>query len=334
MNLIDVTKKFGTAEAANDFLERMRWPEGVRCVKCDGTKVSKYVKQASTRMRFSAKTGYVEKPVPARILYVCRECKRQFSVTEGTIFNDTHLPLQKWFMATALMVNAKKGLSAKQMERDVEVTYKTAWYLCHRIREAMENENGVFGGTVEMDETFMGGRYDERRKRARYAKQPVMGVIQRGTEEEHSKVHAFPIPHVRREVIADVVKNYVAPEAQIYTDEGGGYRHLKDKHNHAIVIHSKGEYVRGEVHTNSIEGFWSLVKRQIIGQHHFVSVKHLQRYLNEVSFKFNNREAESLFLLVIIRLLIGSALKYKTLIATEAPQQRLLSIKDAAEEPF
>src|ERR1022692_24462 len=138
MNLIDVAKQFATPEACNNFLESMRWPEGVRCVNCDSAKVSKYVKQAGTRTRKNPKTGQLEtKVVPSRILYVCRDCKRQFSVTEGTIFNDTHLSLEKWYMATALMVNAKKGVRAKQPWRDLGTAYKTAWYLSHRIRKAM-----------------------------------------------------------------------------------------------------------------------------------------------------------------------------------------------------
>lgn len=138
MNLIDVAKQFATPQACNDFLEEMRWPDGVECVACASKHVSKYVKQASTRTRKNPKTGTAEvKPVPARILYVCLDCNEQFSVTEGTIFNDTHLPLDKWLIATALMVNAKKGLSALQLKRDLKVSYKTAWYLSHRIRKAM-----------------------------------------------------------------------------------------------------------------------------------------------------------------------------------------------------
>jgi transposase-like protein len=135
MNLIDVAKKFATPEACNDFLEKTRWPEGVECVHCAGKRVSKYVKDASSRTRKNAKTGAIEvKPVPARILYVCLDCKKQFTVTEGTIFNDTHLPLEKWFHAVALMVNAKKGVSALQLKRELGTAYKTAWYLGMRIR--------------------------------------------------------------------------------------------------------------------------------------------------------------------------------------------------------
>ena len=171
MNLIDVAKQFGTPEACNDFLESMRWPDGPECPRCNGKQASKYVKQASTRTRKHPKTGKLEtKPVPARILYVCRQCKKQFSVTEGTIFNDTHLPLEKWYTAVALMVNAKKGVSAMQIKRDLGTAYKTAWYLSHRIRQAMSlleaADEAPLTGTLEADETYIGSKkYDKRRKR-------------------------------------------------------------------------------------------------------------------------------------------------------------------------
>jgi transposase-like protein len=191
MNLIDVTKRFATPEACNDLLEEMRWPDGVECVHCDSKKVSKYVKKASTRTRKNAKTGAVEtKSVPARILYVCLDCKKQFSVTEGTIFNDTHLPLEKWFLSVALMVNAKKGVSALQLQRDIKCAYKTAWYLSHRIRKAMGlielADEEPLAGTVEIDETYMGSKkYDARRKRAKSDKEPVFGMVERDGRHAH-----------------------------------------------------------------------------------------------------------------------------------------------------
>jgi transposase-like protein len=171
MDLIDIAKQFGTPEACNDFLEAMRWPEGVTCLACESKRVSKYTKKASTRKRLNATTGVEEiKAVPARILYVCLECGEQFSVTEGTIFNDTHLSLDKWYTAVALMVNAKKGLSAMQMKRDLGCAYKTAWFLSHRIRKAMglieASDDTQLEGTVEVDETYVGGKYDKRRARA------------------------------------------------------------------------------------------------------------------------------------------------------------------------
>src|SRR6266446_901269 len=138
MNRIDVTKKFATPEACNDFIESIRWPDGVTCTECGSKTVTKYQKNEGKRTRLNPTTGEREvKPVPARILYFCVACKAQFSATTGTIFSDTHLDLEKWFMAVALMLNAKKGLSALQMKRDLKVAYKTAWYLNHRIRKAM-----------------------------------------------------------------------------------------------------------------------------------------------------------------------------------------------------
>src|ERR1700682_1690446 len=221
MNLIDVTKKFATAEACNDFLESMRWPDGVACLACESKKVTKYVKQAGERMRLNAKTGKREvKPVPARILYSCIECGHHFSVTTGTIFHDTRLDLEKWFMAVALMVNAKKGISALQLKRDIKVAYKTAWYLNHRIREAMMGSApAVFEGTVEADATFVGGKYDKRRKRAKYAKPAVFGLVQRGTDDAHSKVHAQPVLRETQSLTHPIIEERVSKDAMLYTDE-------------------------------------------------------------------------------------------------------------------
>jgi transposase-like protein len=165
MNLIDVTRQFGTLEACNDFLEKMRWPDGPECVHCDSKRVSKYVKNPGKRTKLNPDTGELEeKEIPARILYVCLDCKKQFSVGDGTIFNDTHLGLDKWFLAVALMVNAKKGISSLQLKRDIKVARKTAWYLNHRIRKAMglieAADEEKLAGAVEADETYIGGKYD------------------------------------------------------------------------------------------------------------------------------------------------------------------------------
>lgn len=247
MDLIHIASEFATEEACLAYLEKARWPEGVRCIAsrdgqpCGSDRISRIVTKEGVR-----KNG---RRIPARRLYQCLECGFQFTAKAGTLFNDSHLPLQKWFFAVALMINAKKGLSAKQMQRDLKVSYETAWYLCHRVRDAMESEHGVFGGTVEMDETFIGGRYDPRRHRDRNDKQAVMGIVQRGIEDQHSKVIAFPIPNRGGQVIAKVVRDHVAKDARIMTDEWSSYRSLNRTHEHAIVIHSRGEYVRGDVHT-------------------------------------------------------------------------------------
>jgi len=156
-SVIDVNKQFGTTEACLDYFVAMRWPEGVRCPICDGDKTSKFVTNETTRKRKNGKGEVKTVRVPARHLYTCREptCKYQFSPTVGTIFHDTHLPMTTWFRACALMCNAKKGLSAKQLERDLGVTYRTAWYLAHRIRKAMEDSTaGVLTVAVKADETY------------------------------------------------------------------------------------------------------------------------------------------------------------------------------------
>jgi transposase-like protein len=316
MSLIAVQKAFGTEEQCIAYLKAARWPDGVvKCLKCDAANISEFITNETTRERFSKRLNKtVEVRVPGRHLFQCKDCKYQFSATTGTIFDKSHIPLTKWFQATALIVNAKKSLSAMQMERDLGVSYRTAWFLDHRIREAMKSEGGLFRGEVELDATFHGGKFDYRRQRARYDKQAVMGVLQRGIEEGPSQVRAFVVPGETAPVVDKALRDHVSFSAQLYSDEGGAYRGLR-KHGrrHEIVIHSKGEYVRGRAHTNSVENFWSLFKRGVIGSFHFVSVKHLQRYLNEFQFRFNNRATEDLFGLIITNLALGTALRYKAL---------------------
>src|SRR5271169_4375135 len=175
-SLIETARIFATEEACHEYLQMARWPNGVCCLKCDHDKVSKFQIAGKTRTN---KKGIVSTG-PTRFMY-------QFSTTTGTIFSDTHLPLSKWMLAVAIMCNAKKSVSAKQMERDMGVSYKTAWFLNHRIRKAMESPERLFSGTVEIDATFVGGKYDERRARAKYDKQAVAGVMQRTEGDQHSK---------------------------------------------------------------------------------------------------------------------------------------------------
>lgn len=325
MNLIDIAKQFGTPEACNDFLESMRWPDGVECVKCGGKKVSKYMKRPGTRRRQNPKTGESEvKSVPARILYVCLDCGKQFSVTEGTIFNDTHLPLDKWFFATALMVNAKKGLSALQLKRDLKVAYKTAWYLSHRIRKAMElieaADESPLTGTVEADETYIGGKYDKRRKRNRWDKPAVFGVVERD-----GKARTCYMPECTLKNVVSKIKDTVSIHAKgIYTDDGKFYGTTAGcirSHNHQRVCHIEGEWVRGDVHTGTIDGYWGLLKRGIIGSYHQISVKHLHRYPSEFQFRWNNRKSREIFALVVAALVVGTSLPYKSLIADSGVPQ-------------
>lgn len=314
MDLITIATELNTEDKCLAYLEKIRWPEGVRCIQCGGEKISKIVTAESKR-----KNG---RKIPARRLYECLnpECAIQFTAKAGTLFNDSHLPLTKWFLAVALIKNAKKGMSARQLERDLKVSHQTAWHLYHRIRESMLGNAEVFAGTIEMDEVFIGGRFDPRRHNNRNDnKTAVVGVLQRGQDGQPSRVQATPVAQVAKETIQHIVAERVSFDAAIYTDEGSHYRHLAKTRKHEIVIHSKGEYARGEVHVNSLEGFWSLVKRQIIGQHHWVSVKHLQSYLNERAYVFNHRKEEDLFALIIAALAIGAPLPYSVLTADVEP---------------
>ncbi len=335
-SLIDVAKDFGREEQCLAYLEAMRWSEGVRCVKCGSNKISKFSTQDGTRKRKNRKTGEVEFVlVPSRHLYECLnpECRHQFSATANTIFHDTHLPLPTWFMAIALMVNAKKGLSAKQLQRDLHVAYRTAWYLSHRIRKAMEEgAAGFLTGTVECDETYIGGKYDRRRKRGPWEKQAVFGALQRRTEENSSKVRAFPIRTNSASLITGAVKGTVSVEADLLvTDEARAYKKIGKVFRHETVNHIALEYVRKgdprNIHTNSIENFWSLFKRGVIGSYHQVSVKHLRRYLDEFTFRFNNRHAEDLFGLVVLNLAIAAGIRYEELTSTPLDSE-------SSEEPF
>ena len=299
-------------------LEELRWPEGVRCLACESERISKFQTKESTRKRFSKRLGKeVEVRVPARHLYQCLECGRQFSATLGTLFNDTHLPLRKWFLAIALMCNAKKGVSALQLQRDLEVSYRTAWHLAHRIRKAMKDEDGPqLTGVIESDETFIGGRYDKRRKRNPWKKLAVHALIKRG-----GKIEARHVPGATKEVLVAVVKNRVSPKAQLLaTDESTVYRTLGETYTHETVNHSVKEWVRGNVHTNSLEGAFSLFKRALIGSFHQISIKHLQRYLDEFTYRFNGRDHPDLFSVTLARLALGIPLPYKTLTSSQGSE--------------
>ena len=320
MNLIDAAKQFATPEACVDYLEAMRWPDGVTCLQCGGAKVTRIQTNATERTRKNARGEVRTVKVPGRIVYQCQnsECAHQFSATTGTIFHDTHLPLDKWFMAVALMVNAKKGLSAKQLQRDLKMAYKTAWYLSHRIRKAMGlcemADEAPLTGTVEADETYMGSKkYDKRRKRARWDKEPVFGVVERD-----GRAKTFHVPQINRHHIIGKLQDNISVNADaLYTDESQMYKRLPANiQKHAIVNHSAKEWVRGDVHSGTIDGYWGLLKRGVIGSFHQISVKHLHRYLSEFQFRWNNRKSQEIFALVIAALVIGSAMPYKELIAS------------------
>lgn len=287
---------FSTDDRCRTMLEELRWPDGPRCPRCESKKLSRMYERGQ---------------------FDCDACGYQFSVMAGTIFHDTHLPLRKWFLAVFLMCESKKGISANQMKRMLGVSYKTAWYLCHRIRAAMGEvaAQTLLRGIVEADETWVGGK--RRGVGAGYIenKTQVLGAIERGGEVRLSVFEKGR--RADQAVLHEFIKSVVADEAPaIYTDENPGYSGLGDDDTiHATVDHHADEWVRGDVHTNSAESVWSLLKRSIIGSYHQLSAKHLDAYLGELEWRFNNRENPYLFRDTLARLVTAEALPFKKLTA-------------------
>jgi transposase-like protein len=320
MNLIDVTAKFKTDEECLEYLQQMRWPDGVmRCPTCGNNKIERYERPEAEPKRRS-KTRKPGKENRRRWFYICLEpsCREQFSPTSGTIFHNSHLPLTKWFMAVAILVDAKKSVSANQLKAHLGIgSYRTAWYMAHRIRKAMEDTEGsLLKGTIEVDETYIGGKFDPRRKRARYEKPGVVGLIERG-----GKVRTMRIKSPSKAVLVGKIMDHTAPDATIYTDEAQAYKSVGKIRTHGSVNHIKEEWVRGDVHTNTIENHWSLLKRGIIGSFHQISVKHLDRYLSEFEYRTNNRKEPDLFIKTVARMCGAKPMPYQQLIAAPEPDQ-------------
>jgi transposase-like protein len=286
ISLAEIFIKFSTDEQCLDYIEKMRWPDGVvRCTVCGNDKIVKVERKADSKNR-------------RKWFYLCQEktCHNQFSPTSGTLFADSHLPLLTWFHAIGLMLNAKKGISAKQLQRDLGIGgYKTAWYLNHRIREAMgTGDIPKLGGIVEIDETYVGGKISGKGQvYARKQKQVVMGAIQRGGELRLQHVTGATVGNFREFIEATVSED----AERVMTDQHRAYPAALGKlaDRHETVNHIIGEYVRGDVYTNSIESVFSLFKRGLIGQYHKLSAKHLQRYLTEFEYRFNRRNDADVF---------------------------------------
>lgn len=306
MNIREAYEKFGTDEQCLQYIEKMRWPDGVvRCPTCGDKNVEKYDRPATNPKKRRSEDRDKHKANRRQWFYICRnaDCREQFSPTSKTLFHDTHLPLIVWFQAIALILNAKKGISAKQLQRDLGIGgYKTAWYLNHRIREAMANgEIPKLGGIVEIDETYVGGK-QKGKGRAYAAKQKeiVMGAVQRGGELRLRHVSGTNIGTFREFIsghVADDVERVMTDQHPAYPAALGA---MLDRHE--TVNHIMGEYVRGEVTTNSIESAFSLFKRGLIGQFHKLSAKHLRRYLAEFEYRFNHRRDTGVFAETVRRL--------------------------------
>ncbi len=273
--------------AAREHLEKMLWPDGPICPHCGSVGNAAKLAGKSTR--------------PG--VHKCRECRKPFSVTVGTLFERSHIPLYKWLMGFYLMASSKKGISAHQLHRTLGITYKSAWFMEHRIREAMkESGGGPLGGggkIVEADETYygrksgpvpettaLGNKFTKRKGDNRIPKRPIVSLVERG-----GKVRSFHVDHADKETIVKIVTQNVARESRLHTDESrlytGADGHVAEHHT---VKHADGEYVRGIVHSNSVEGYFGLFKRGMKGVYQHCSEKHLHRYLSEFDFRYNTRD--------------------------------------------
>ena len=309
MDLMKLIERFDTDEKCRMTLEKLRWPDGVRCIRCGDNRISRNYK---------------------RNQFECTPCGYHFSVTAGTIFHDSHLPLRKWFIATYLICESKKGVSALQLKRVLGVAYKTAWYLCHRIREAVKDADGDLlgqgGGVVECDEAYIGGnprfmhqsrvRALKRDNQGYTHKTMVLGAIERNGKV---RLQVGQSPATKDQIRAFIKAKLAEDTRLICTDQHKAYLGLDDADTiHVAVNHASKEYVRGIAHTNTLENVWSLFKRSVVGSYHQLSVKHLDRYLDEFEFRFNNRHNPFLFRDTLLRLLATSNIEYKELTKEKA----------------
>ena len=284
MELIKITQKLNTQGKCMSYLEKNRWPGTPICPYCNSTKSSRKTQE---------------------FRHTCHNCKRSYSVLVGTLFESTKLPLTKWFLAIHLIINAKKGISSLQLARDLHVNKNTAWFLHKRIRQAMKDDDCVLSGIIEIDETYVGGsisnkNYFTKLKSGKYHKTgmehmvPVLGMIQR-----KGKIILKVLEKASGIEIKPYIKTKVTSGSTIITDGFGGYYGLNDHfENHIILNHSKYKRSINKYNTSTLEGFWTIVKRSFIGQYHKISKEHLQDYLNELAFKYNNRKTNMFNLLV------------------------------------
>jgi transposase-like protein len=293
-DIVSLTDGTLTEADARAMLERIRWPDGVHCIlpDCGGAEVY--------RIETQGKTLASGRYVGPRHLFKCRACRRQFTVTKGTIFEDSKIPLRTWIMVMYRMCSSKKGVSAHQIHREFGLSYESAWFMCHRIRYAMQDKNPTkLSGIVEADETYVGGKprgnpahrseKTQTRSEARKAtwdnKTPVFGMRERG-----GRVRAQAMPGLtKRAVQTTLVDNIDLPQSQLISDDHPFYRGIGKQLPHGVIRH-KSEYVRGNVHTQSIESFWAILKRGLIGTYHHVDAGYLNQYVQEFAFRHNTRQ--------------------------------------------
>lgn len=295
-SILDLLKTFPDEQTCINHLEALRWngnivspfdPES-KVYKCAGNK------------------------------YRCKNTSKYFNVKTGTMFDNSKIKLQKWFLAIWLITSHKKGISSLQLSRDIDVTQKTAWFMLQRIRNCFGINHDELTNTVEIDETYVGGKNKNRHEskkvqnaqgRSTKDKTPILGMVERKGKLIAKKVEDASFETISKEIIEKVKEN-----AKVYTDEWLGYRSLDRIYDHSFVKHNHNEYVNGIVHTNTIEGFWSLLKRGIIGIYHFTSKKHLQKYVDEFAFRYNSRNNGEPQRMNLLLTNMNNRLTYNTLI--------------------
>jgi transposase-like protein len=283
--MLQAIRQFGDPQVAHDFFVQIRFPNGVACPRMGC---------GSARVAYLAKVRR----------WYCNECKRQFSAKVGTIFEDSPIGLDKWLPAIWLIASNRNGISSYEIARGLGVTQKTAWFMLHRIREAMQSDSfRLFTGTVEADETFIGGKFDNkplkvRRKLSKRnwvmeGKTAVFGMVERPIHGHKGEVRAMTVPSTQKATLTPILRRYVHHDATMHTDEARQYQSLLETFlYHQTVNHSAMEYVRGAVHTNTIENFWAVLKRTLAGTYISVRPFHLDRYLHEQVCRFNAREEQ------------------------------------------
>jgi transposase-like protein len=297
---------FHDEEAAFKALEGILWAKGPVCPHCGGTdRINRLegVKDKKGRVRHG--------------LWKCYQCRGQFTVRKGTVFEASHLKLHQWFQAAYLICSSKKGISSHQLSRTLGVTVKTAWFVSHRLREAMRQGDlkipfGYKGGPVEADETFIGNKKGATKKRAFHHKMKVLSLLDR----TRGQVRSVVIDDLHPSTIAPILRRNISKEARLMTDEAGHYMRVgKGFKEHGVVNHKREEWTRGDIHTNTVEGYFSIFKRGMKGIYQHCSEQHLHRYLAEFDFRYNNRIArgtdDQARTQAALRGIVGKRLMYK-----------------------
>ncbi len=299
-SFLDFVNHFKSNEVCREYLEEVMWDNKPKCPHCDTEEPYKLNDHKT---------------------YKCRnkECRKKFNVLTKTIFENSNIPLPKWFAAIYLITSHKKGISSIQLSKDIGVTQKSAWFVLQRIRELLNSEILTpLSNIIEVDETYVGGKRRNDKNmvgkghqgRSTKSKTPIIGMLER-----KGKVKTKVVSDVGSKTIDDLLNDNVAPNSTVMTDGWRGYKKVHKNHNHLVIDHSSGVYVMGDIHINTIEGFWSLLKRSIIGIYHKVSVKHLHRYCNEFEFRYNLRDQTEMNRFIMALKQPTKRLRYKELIS-------------------